>query len=329
MIGTSFLSHDLSDINRELLMVEAELAGQMQSEVELVQRVCQHTQEAGGKRLRPALVYLSAMATGLPVNAERVRRLGACMEMIHMATLIHDDVIDHAATRRGVSTAAAEFGNTAAILSGDVLLAKAMAILAEDGDIAIIRKVAGIVVDLAQGEVHELQIRGKFELTREEHFEILRRKTATFIQCCCEVGAMVAGAPESTFQALGRFGFHIGMAFQLADDLLDYRGSTKNTGKARAGDFREGCATLPLILLREHLTPEEAKYLASKFGNGVTDADIDLMTSWMKERGAYSRAEELAVEHGNSALSALADLPESSERTLLGQVAGFVIGREG
>src|SRR5688572_18935534 len=133
-------------IQNEIGLVEQELSVCIGSQVPLVERLARHTLESGGKRLRPALVGLSAAATGRPFEASRARRLGACMEMIHMATLIHDDVIDHAPTRRGSPTAASEFGNTASILSGDVLLSKAMAILAQDGDIEIIRCVANAVV---------------------------------------------------------------------------------------------------------------------------------------------------------------------------------------
>ena len=156
----------LSRIAEEIRHVEEELERRLSSEVKLVEHTAKHTLHAGGKRLRPALVTLSAEAAGLPFEPARTRRLGACMEMIHMATLMHDDVIDRAGMRRGTETSAAKFGTTASILTGDVLLSKAMAILAEDGDLEIIRNVARAVVDLAEGEVHELQSRGKLALSK-------------------------------------------------------------------------------------------------------------------------------------------------------------------
>jgi octaprenyl-diphosphate synthase len=316
----------LNQVAVEIAAVEEELQFQASSPVALVRQVGKHTLEAGGKRLRPAFVSLAARAVGTPFKAERTRKIGACMEMIHMATLIHDDVIDHAATRRGHDTASAVFGNTAAILSGDVLLAKAMVILAQDGDLEIIRKVSQSVVEMAEGEVRELEIRGCFELTEEDHLEVLRMKTATFIQCCCEAGAVIAGAPASAQEALGKYGHHIGMAFQIVDDLLDYRSEV--TGKPRAGDFREGQATLPLIYLRSDLEADEADMARRKFGNGVTDEDLRAIVGWMSSRGAFARAEAAANKHVDEAIKALSVLPESPERDLLESVGAFVLSRQ-
>lgn len=331
MIAPSFLSDEAGDaakaVGAAIAGVEEELQRVLTSQVRLVEQVGLHTLNAGGKRLRPALISLCAAATELPFDTARARRLGACMELIHMATLIHDDVIDNAPTRRGVATASAVFGNTPAILSGDALLAKAMVILAEDGDLDIIRQVSSVVVELAEGEVRELEVRGKFELSEAEHREILRMKTATFIQCCCELGARVSGAPAETRQALGVFGHEIGMAFQLADDLLDYRGG-KETGKQRAGDFTEGCATLPLILLRDHLTESERSFVATKFGEHSTDEELDLICAWMEERGAFSGAQAAAEGHINRAIEAIAALPNSPHKALLREVAGFVVQRK-
>lgn len=296
----------LNQIIDDIKLVEEELSAQMGSNVELVQSVSRHTLEAGGKRLRPAFVALSARAIGTSFDPVRTRKIGACMEMIHMATLIHDDVIDHAATRRGKPTASSIYGNTAAILSGDVLLAKAMVILAHDGDLDIIRSVSESVVEMAEGEVRELEIRGCFDLTEAEHLQILRMKTASFIQCCCEAGAMIAGASPAHRKALGTFGHHIGMAFQVVDDLLDFR--SDKTGKPKAGDFREGQATLPLIYLRDELSSEESELARRSFGNGATDDVLTQISGWMAERGAFVRAEAAANWHVEEALAALREI---------------------
>lgn len=317
----------LARIGEEVRLVEAVLHSELDSNVELVREISRHTLDAGGKRIRPALVHLAAGATGNSFDPDRARRLGACVEMIHMATLIHDDVIDHAATRRGKPTASAVYGNTAAILSGDAILARAMMMLATDGDIEIIRTVSAAVVELAEGEVQELSVRGKLELSEQEHMEIMRRKTASLIGCCCEVGALVAGASGETRHALKKFGFHLGIAFQVADDLLDYRGKTTATGKRTAGDFHEGQATLPLIYLRETLSPDEHSIVQRGFGNGVTDAEIDWIIRLMDERGAFSATEQAAQKHLEAGLTALDELPSSEDRKLLEAVAHFVVGR--
>jgi len=259
---------------------------------------------------------------------ERARSLGAGLEMIHMATLIHDDVIDNAATRRGRPTAGAEFGNTAAILVGDTLLARAMLLLSRDGDVDLVRLVAEAVVDVAQGEVRELEVRGDFDLDEKSHLEVLRMKTASFIECCCEVGGMIAGADKKTCEALRVYGHHVGMAFQIVDDLLDYRGDRSKTGKPKATDFKEGQATLPLIYLRERLSDAESNIARRRFGNNPNDDEIRMLTDWMDTRGAFARAEAVAREHVELALGALHVLPETFSKELLETVAEYVFRRE-
>jgi octaprenyl-diphosphate synthase len=307
--------------------VEQELERQMGSRVELAERAGLLTLQGGGKRLRPALTILAAKTCG-HVEPGRLVRLGACMEMIHMATLLHDDVIDGAATRRGRPTAANLFGGTAGVLCGDVLLSKAMRLLAEDGDLAIIRLVSQAVVEMAEGEVAELETRGRFDLSEEEHLEILRMKTAAFIEACCRVGALAANAPAALQDALGTYGHALGMAFQVVDDLLDFSGDKAKTGKPRATDFREGCATLPLIYLREQLSESELQVAMSAFGNGVSDADLDNLVAWIDSRGASARARSVAEDFAQRAATALEALPDSGERDLLRSVAEFVTARE-
>jgi len=318
----------LAYISDEVAFVEEELYAQIRSHVNLVERVGKLTLQAGGKRLRPAFVSLAAKATGREYNVERARSLGAGLEMIHMATLIHDDVIDNATTRRGRPTAGAEFGNTAAILVGDTLLARAMLLLSRDGDVELVRLVAEAVVDVAQGEVRELEVRGDFDLEENAHLDILRMKTASFIECCCEVGAMVAGADANVCEALRVYGHHIGMAFQIVDDLLDYRGDRSKTGKPSATDFKEGQATLPLIYLRERLSDAEANIARRRFGNNPNDDEIRMLTDWMDTRGAFARAERVARDHVNRALQALDTLPPTFSKELLETVAEYVFRRE-
>lgn len=308
--------------------VERELEHRVGSPVAMVDNVGRHTLRAGGKRLRPIFVALGAMATGLPYDAERVDRLGACMEMIHMATLIHDDVIDRAETRRGIETAGSRYGSTEAILSGDVLLARAMAILAEDGDLGIIRTVSRSVVEMAEGEVRELEVRNDFDLSEDAHLEVLRMKTASFIAGCCDVGARAAGASATVREALSDYGTHVGMAFQIVDDLLDYRGDPARTGKPIATDFREGCATLPLIYLRSLLSDEEREVARRKFGNGVSDDELRMICGWMEVRGAFELARGLAEAHVRRALAATDPLPEGAIRDLLRTFAEFVLRRD-
>lgn len=318
----------ISDTQSYIADVETELNLQLGSAVALVEEVGRITLQGGGKRLRPALVYLSARATGHEFELSRAVKLGVAMEMIHMATLIHDDVIDDADTRRGQPTAFSVHGITPSILGGDVLLAKAMRLLAEDGDLAIIRMVSQAVVELAEGEVQEIAVRGNIELSLDEHLTVLRMKTASFIECCCRIGGMLTTASAAELTGLGQYGHHLGMAFQIVDDILDFKGDSAKTGKPVATDFRDGQATLPLIYLLTELSADERAFVAKKFGNGSTDADLQLILGWMKDRNALARADQDAREHASSARESLAGLPDSDERRLLSGVTLGVTRRQ-
>lgn len=317
----------MAQIAEEVRLVEVELNRQVDSQIDLVAQIGKHTLHAGGKRLRPAFVSLCAKATGLPHEASRTMVLGVCMEMIHMATLVHDDVIDHAATRRGRATAASVFGNTGAILTGDVLLSKAMSILARDGDLEMIRKVSDAVVEMAEGEVRELELRNVFDVTEVQHLQVLRMKTAAFIESCCEAGALVAGAPKEMREALRSYGHHIGLAFQIVDDLLDYRGSSDRTGKPLGTDYKEGCATLPLIYLSSKLANNDLARAREKFGD-TTDEDVRWIINQMQEHDVFGQVEKSARNHLDKAIAAVSSLPDSVARGLLCAVADFVLRRE-
>jgi octaprenyl-diphosphate synthase len=317
-----------TELASDIAACEAQLRSRLGSRSEAVERIGNHVTDAGGKRLRPLFLSLAARATGRSYMPERVAALGACIEMIHMATLIHDDVIDNATTRRGRATAGAIWGNTASILTGDVLLAKAMDILAEDGDLRIIRTVSAAVVEMAEGEVMEVEARGDFDLSHARHLEILRRKTAALIACSCRVGALVAGADPETEAALASFGEALGLAFQISDDVLDLRGDPAKTGKPRATDFREGCATLPLIHLRPMLSGQEDEFVRSRFGNGVSDEEIDAIVALLEDRSAISASLQEAAVFGDKARSVLEGLPEIPSRRLLSGLADLMVCRE-
>ncbi|MDI9641222.1 polyprenyl synthetase family protein [Kamptonema cortianum] len=318
----------LADLVERISAVETELTSSVRSQVHLVQSVAELTLGGGGKRLRPALVILSALVCDPTAPSDRLRMLATAVELVHMATLVHDDVIDDAATRRGKPTAFSVYGNTASILGGDVMLAKAMAILAEDGDLPIIRTVSQSVVELAEGEVKELAARGNIDLTVEEHLSVLRMKTAGFMECCCRVGAMSANANKETLEAIAAYGHHLGMAFQIADDILDFQGDQAKTGKPCATDFRDGQATLPLIHAMPAFGEDQRQFTAEKFGNGVSESEIAQIIQWMTDEGSFTHASNLASEHVERALSALDKLPHSPHKTLLASVAKMVVGRE-
>ncbi len=327
-LGLAQIDPQLLDwMNSQIDAVERELAGLVSSPVSLVAGVGRHTLRAGGKRLRPAFTIVAAHAVGNPLEIKRTHLYGAVMEMIHMATLIHDDVIDESVTRRGQPTAHQVYGITQSVLSGDVLLAKAMAVMAQDGDVAVTRTVSEAAVEVAEGEVRELEARGNFDLTELEHLDILNLKTASFIRACCEVGGQLADASPEIRSALRAYGEHIGLAFQIADDILDYRGKGSETGKTSSIDFRDGQATLPLIRLKKHLSEEEERVLRSRFGNGVSDDEMRMICGWMETRGAFSEVEEFAIKEVELGKCALEPLPSSSYKDILVAVADYVLAR--
>lgn len=318
----------LGRVSDEVAEIEREIRLAVDSKVEIIRKVADHTLSAGGKRLRPAFVILAGKAVNPSADEDRLRRLGACMEIIHMATLVHDDVLDNSPTRRGKPTASATFGNIAAIMSGDVFLAKAMLLLANDGDLDVIRTVSEAVTEIAEGEVLEIEARGDFDLDEANHLNILRMKTAAFIRCCCEIGALAAGGTKAQVAALGAYGEHAGMAFQIADDLLDYRGDKAKTGKPVATDFREGQSTLPLIYLREKLSEAELQIARRRFGGTVNEDEIRMICDWMSSRGAFSRSELVAQGYIASAQESLEELEPTLAKDMLCAISEYVLARQ-
>lgn len=318
----------MAQLSEHLASVERVLSRRCQSQVESVDTVGRTTLEAGGKRLRPALVAVCGLALNPQADQKRLAFLGSAIEMIHMASLVHDDVMDHASMRRGKPTAASIVGNESAILSGDVLLAKSMMMLAEDGDLTVIREMAAAVVRTAEGQVAEIDVRDNLDLPREDHLNIIRNKTADLLASCCRVGALAAGASAEVVDQIGQYGEQIGMAFQIVDDLLDYRGDHTKTGKPWATDFREGCATLPLIDLRESIPHNEFLELTACFGGDVSTEQLTKLKHRMTESGSFKRCALEAKTRIAEAKRALETVPPSPHRHLLHAVADFVIERD-
>lgn len=327
----------LDFVRDELEMVERYLEQQIDTPVRQLSKLGDHLLKAGGKRLRPALVILGAYTAdpqqyvAILQNGhgtrERLIKIAASMELIHMATLIHDDVIDETATRRGKPTANALFGNLATVLSGDYLLAKAMRHLAFDGDLAIIRKVATITSEMSEGEVEAVFHRNQIDLSEEKYYEIIRKKTAVFLSGCCGIGGLIANAPDELTRILEMFGLHIGLAFQIVDDLLDYTGDPKLTGKPIGTDFRDGCATLPLLHLYAQADENIRSQLRAEFGTPVGEPRIRGYVQIMREAGSLLCAQKAAMQHLQQAIQALQALPPSDARHAMQDIANFIVTR--
>jgi len=319
----------LQFVQPDLAAVEEALNAEITSEVRTVCKLAGHVLSAGGKRLRPAMVALSARAVNPEPDPVRLTTVAASVELVHMATLVHDDVVDDTATRRGKPTANAVFGNGVAVLAGDFLLAKAMRLLAIDGDLRIIHTVSDITIEMSEGEILEILATGDLKLTLEQYFEILRKKTAVFVEGCCRCGAILGGAAAEEEAALAEYGFQLGMAFQVADDLLDYTGDPRVTGKPVGSDLRDGRATLPFLLALRKARGEEREALCSAFGNPALDGPaVARIVGILERHCAFQRALETARAHVERAAAALERLPDSQARACFAAFTDYVIHRE-
>lgn len=323
--ATTFLEF----VQPDLEAVEARLNAEITSEVRKVHALGGHVLSAGGKRLRPAMVALSARAVNPEPDLGRLIMVGASVELVHMATLVHDDVVDNTAIRRGKPTANAVFSNGVAVLSGDFLLARAMRLLAVDGDLRIIRAVSEITIEMSEGEVMEILATGDPAITQEHYYDILRKKTAVFVEGCCRCGAMLGGAGAEQEAALAQYGCHLGMAFQIADDLLDYTGEPSVTGKPVGSDLRDGRATLPFLLALEEAKTADRDRILAAFGNAaLEDAAVAEVVRLLGKYGVFDRTRDAARSHVEQAEAALALLPPSRARDCFAALTNYVVQRD-
>ncbi len=242
-------------VQAELAAVEQELASIIDSRVDLVTDIGDHLLRAGGKRLRPAL-YILCAKSGRPFPTG-LAPVAASIELIHMATLVHDDVIDNAATRRGMATANARWGNHVTVLAGDYLFAKAFSLIAAHAGSDALKILTGTICAICEGEISQAKQLFNPEQTEEEYLDCIGKKTAGFIAASCELGALTAGLPLHDVHALRQYGYGIGMAFQITDDVLDVTASSEQIGKPAGNDLRQGVLTLPIIYALQHSADRE------------------------------------------------------------------------
>ncbi len=296
----------------------AEVAGQYPGSLG---EACLSTLDAGGKRVRPALVLLAARRTG-PLGGP-VLRAAASVELLHMATLVHDDVLDGAVLRRGRPTVAAQSGVGTAVSTGNYLLAEAFAQLAATGDGRAVDLLSGVALGLSEGEL--LQMDGAFDvtLTIDDYLLRCRLKTANLFAASGELGALLSGVDDESVAALGEYGESLGVAFQIFDDILDFSGDEARTGKRVGTDLRDGTVTLPILLALER-RPRLAPLLAECEG---CEERVGAIVAEIIASGALERAREVALEHIAQARAVLSRCSDEVERDLLGQVAGSVVDR--
>ncbi len=246
-------------IQDDLVHVENDLASLLRSDLGIVDAIGTYLREGGGKRIRPALLLLAARLCGAEPGAADAVRMAAVMEMLHGATLVHDDIIDDAKVRRGRPSVNVTWGNEISVLMGDWLYMKAFEVTLEQRNFAVLDILTAMTRGMTEGELIQLDVLGSIDITEAQHLEIVRRKTAYMFQSCAEIGAIVGGADAAARAALAAYGLNSGIAFQLVDDVLDFVSTEAKLGKPVANDLREGKLTLPLIYLLELGDPEHRR----------------------------------------------------------------------
>ncbi|MBZ5637978.1 MAG: polyprenyl synthetase family protein [Acidobacteriia bacterium] len=314
-------------VEERLQAVEATFRRNLASPVGIIDEIGGFVADGGGKRVRPAIHLLCAKLCGYGGSHDVL--MATVLELIHSATLIHDDIIDEAKTRRGRPSVNHRWGNNVTVLFGDYMLAKAMEMALDAESLRIIRKLAEITLRMTEGEMLQTRYVGRLDLTVAEYSDLIERKTAVLFAGCCEIAGMLAGVDAATEGALGRFGTRVGLAFQMVDDLLDFTGDPRTLGKPAGSDLCEGKATLALIYL---LASGDGRGLdlARRImdGGGAGAPEIAELTDLLEESGALSRARAQASRTATEAVAELEHFPDGPARRALAAVPGYLISRD-
>jgi heptaprenyl diphosphate synthase len=314
-----------SAIADDLRLVEGAIEEALATSDKMLNEVSTHLLRAGGKRIRPALVLLSSKFPG--AQLQQVTPVAVAIELIHMATLVHDDVVDKATVRRGLPTVNAQWSNQISVLTGDYLWAKAFSILAKTGNPRIVQIMADVVLEMSRGELAQIASYFDLDQTEEQYYERIAQKTGYLIAECCRLAAVVGGAEERQIQALYNYGMGVGLSFQIADDLLDYHGQAAKVGKPVCGDLRTGILTLPVIHALKH-SPHADELRTIIASHEVTDVDINRVKELLEAAGSFAYARQKADEHLALAVAELNKVPELTTRSGLQVLADFVINRQ-
>lgn len=311
-------------ISDDLKQVDEVIRASLYSDVALIRQVAEYTISAGGKRLRPALVLLAAGIFGY--QGRQHYDLAAVVEFIHTSTLLHDDVVDASELRRGKASANALFGNAAAVLVGDFIYSRSFQLMVSVNNMRVLEVLAEATNTIAEGEVLQLVNSHNFDVNAESYLKVIRYKTAKLFEAAARLGAVVGGASRAEENALGKYGMHLGTAFQLVDDILDYSGDAETTGKNLGDDLSEGKTTLPLIYAMQHGNSEQAELIREVVGRGGRDQFAGVLTAII-DTGALEFTREQAQAEAQAAKRALASFPRSRYSDCLLQLADFSVTR--
>lgn len=316
----------LTAVVDDVQSIEAALSAHLNPHFKLVEQVAGHILFAGGKRLRPLLMVLTARACGY--LGDHLSKYAVIFEYLHAATLLHDDVVDGGELRRGSQAAHQVWDPPTAVLTGDFLLARALSLAADTGLPEVIHTIAAITEQMSQGEIEQMNRKGDLLLSEADYLEVIRCKTAVLFQGACRTGALISHTPESEIKALDDYGYHLGMAFQMADDLLDYTEDSESLGKKVGADLREGKLTLPVIYTLGQTPADDRQWVVDLIeAREFTPSQFQRFIALLKRNGAIAYTRQNAVRHVDKAKEALDVLPMSAERTILLDIADYAVRR--
>ena len=314
-------------LDEKLLKVESLIQKKLKSDVNLIEKMSNHHLSSGGKRLRALLTLGSAKLTGHSGNNRDIN-LAACVELIHSATLLHDDVIDESELRRGVRTTNSIWGNQSSILVGDYLLSRCFEMMVEDGDLEVLKLLSSTSAKIAQGEVLQLQHKGEADLLEETYLDIINLKTASLFSAATKTGACLSNSNEKEKRALESYGRNLGLAFQIADDALDYYAKEKLFGKEIGKDFFEGKVTLPLITIFQKGDEQEKNFLKEIMNKEKrSDKDFSKILSLIFKYKAVEATFKKAEYFVNVSFDALAIFPDTEDKRILQNLTSFSLNR--
>ncbi|HET7816278.1 MAG TPA: polyprenyl synthetase family protein [Sphingomicrobium sp.] len=306
--------------------VNAVILERMQSKVGLIPELAGHLIAGGGKRMRPMLTLGCAALLGY--GGTRHQKLAAAVEFIHTATLLHDDVVDGSGLRRGKRTANLIWGNPASVLVGDFLFSRAFELMVEDGSLRVLKILSHASAVIAEGEVEQLTTQRRIETDEEQYLSIISAKTAALFAAACRIAPVVAEADDEAELALEAYGRHLGVAFQLVDDVLDYGASEDVMGKGVGDDLRDGKVTLPVILAFARGSADDRDFWRSAIsGERASDEDLARAIALLRETGALADTIERARHYGRRALDALAAFPQGKAKAALSEAVEFAVAR--
>lgn len=312
-----------TDFRKELIYIEKELENAVQSDSPLIQQASMHLLKAGGKRIRPIFVFLSSRFGDY--SMETTAKVAVSLELVHMASLVHDDVIDDSDMRRGRKTVKAKWDNRIAMYTGDFIFSRALTSIGEIEMQSVHRLLAETMLEICKGEIIQFDYQRRTDQSFRDYLRRIKRKTALLLSSSCELGALVSNADSQVIRRLSNFGYYAGMAFQIVDDILDLTSTDKQLGKPAGSDLMNGHLTLPVLYIKDE--PEFQSYLTKAFVGTLTEKERTAMLRYIRKSGAIEKAQAVSDLYLEKATAEIQSLPNGEAKKAFEQVAEFLSKR--